>query len=365
MARVQSAVGDVDETDGGRVMEPYEKLEQEFGKWIDNPNVAVCSTGTAALHLAFESLGLPKCSQVIVPQFTFIACARAVTMAGLTPVFADCGDDLLIDTRRLYERVPKARAILAVPIYGRLCDMNAIFELAYKHQKRTPDKPFYIIEDCAESHGALHGNENMVTARCWSFYKNKIIAGEEGGAVCFPRSPKMLERAKSMRSQGHTRIPWMHHTGANNYRMTNAQAILISQSLLHYNFSILMRQETEKWYDELCPAEWKMPPRQVPWVYDLRIPGMQPDEQDVIVKALNEAGIVARHGFKPMTMQPEYKDHRGPRGTIVNYRAVGSAVGESNAERASREVIYLPISADMTQERIKQAWGIIQQHRPT
>lgn len=80
-------------------MESYEKLEIVFSEFnqLDPKGMVACSSGTAALHLALEALELPRESDVIVPDFTMIACARSVSMAGLEPVFVDCEDKLLID----------------------------------------------------------------------------------------------------------------------------------------------------------------------------------------------------------------------------------------------------------------------------
>src|SRR5262245_15578515 len=104
-------------------MEAYQELEQALGRWVGNPNVVVCSSGTAALHLALEALPIPKGSLVLVPDFTMIACARAVTLAGLTPNFIDCGDDLLMDPTAAFLAAPAdARAIMPVHVYGRRCN---------------------------------------------------------------------------------------------------------------------------------------------------------------------------------------------------------------------------------------------------
>src|SRR5882757_10054564 len=80
-------------------LQSHEMLERKFATWNHLPyeGMVACSSGTAALHLALEALQLPPGSQVIIPDFAMIACARAVTLAELVPVFVDVKDDLLID----------------------------------------------------------------------------------------------------------------------------------------------------------------------------------------------------------------------------------------------------------------------------
>lgn len=314
-------------------MEAYEHLEQEFGRWTGVENVVACASGTAALHLALEALQLPPGSKVIVPDYTMIACARAVTLANLTPVFVDCGKDLLMDpdlvdgllendrllkdfTEEDYEGV---KAIMAVHVYGRRCNMEAIHELAGKYD-------LTVVEDMAEAHGVRPHPET--DAACWSFYKNKIVAGEEGGAVAF-KSTWHQTLAQSLRCLGFTaKHDFRHGPRGHNYRMSNAHARLIIDSLRQVTRNLERRRRQEAAYDSLCPSEWRMPPRDAPWVYDLRIPGLDSDRQDAIVAALNQQGVAARHGFKRMTCQEEY---------------FVPGMGFTEAAKASREVIYLPL----------------------
>ena len=110
-------------------LSPHEQLESELGAFVSsntlhpNPNVVACSSGTAALHLAFESLALPPGGEVILCDFNMIACPRAVALSGLVPVFVDCGDDLLLDTDLLNVALTdRTVAVLATHIYGRTCD---------------------------------------------------------------------------------------------------------------------------------------------------------------------------------------------------------------------------------------------------
>lgn len=220
------------------------------------------------------------------------------------------------------------KAIMAVHIYGRLCNMDVIHAFA-------KPRGLFVIEDMAEAHGVVPHPETH--AICYSFYRNKIIAGEEGGVVAF-RDPDHAAYARLLRSQGN-QGDWVHIPRAHNYRMTNAAACQILHSLRMFDHNLMARRKIEAEYDRLCPAEWLQPWRDVPWVYDLRIPGMTAEMQSKVLGVLRGIGIEARAGFKPCSIQDEYCV-RGSDGAKI--------CRNINAYDASLEVIALPIVPGIT-----------------
>jgi len=110
------------------------QFEEEWAKWNRMKYGVACSSGTTALTLALRALGLGPGDEVIVPEFTMIACGWSVTYTGATPVFVDCGDDLNIDVNKIKEKItPRTKAIMAVNIYGRRCNMEKIIKIAREH----------------------------------------------------------------------------------------------------------------------------------------------------------------------------------------------------------------------------------------
>ncbi len=331
-------------------MQSYEQLEREIAEWSGMPHVIACSSGTAALHLALEALQLPRGSKVVVPDFMMIACPRAVTLAGLEPVFVDCDERLCMADGVWGQAVaPETHAVMFVHVYGRRCQFPKEWD--------EYGASLSIVEDLAEAHGVQP--HPQTDAACWSFYKNKIIAGEEGGAVGF-RDLKRAALARQLRSLGFTdEHDFTHVPRGCNYRLSNANAELITHNFrpkreTRYNqvdsplwiWKVNKRREAETWYDELCPSEWRMSPRDAPWVYDLRIPGMMPLRQTELVRALRAAGVEARHAFKPCSQQEEYR-----------YCPV---YGSGNAAVASREIVYLPLTpGQVTRESARRAFEVI------
>ncbi len=325
-------------------MEPYQLLELEWSAFnnLDPAWMVACSSGTAALHLALEAFQLPQGSEVIVPDYTMVAVPRAVTLAGLVPRFVDCRHDLCIDPHKMVDEetnrdkddpkrflVRPIEAVIAVHTYGRRCDMQYLSEFREMRNGRP------LIEDMAEAHGFPPGEGT--DAACWSFYKNKIVAGEEGGAVWF-RDPKHAVLARQLRSLGFTDgHDYTHVPRGHNYRLANCLADRIRASLRMADVNIKMRRIIEAWYDQVCPAEWRQPSRDAVWVYDFRVKGMTRETQTKVVRALQAAGIEARFGFYPMTRQLEYYEPSIDRAW-------------SNAWTATSEVIYLPVTPFVTRE---------------
>lgn len=333
-------------------MEAYQELEREWAEWcdLDPAGMCVCSSGTAALHLACECLELPPGSQVVCPDLTMVACPRAIVLAGLTPVFVDCGDDLNMDmenmTQASYFRevddpqrflANPLSAIMAVHVYGRRCNMDYISEAADNWNAK-------VIEDLAEAHGVKpHPQTN---AACWSFFSNKIVAGQEGGAVWF-KEPKHAALARQLRSLGFTEAhDYEHIPRGHNYRMSNAHAQLIRYSLQVVDANISKRWEWWFEHDARCPAEWKLDRPDAPWVFAFRVLGMERERQNALVQALNEAGVKARHCFKAMSAQAEFRDCK--------------VVGNGKAAELSEQVIYLPLSPEpISGEKVDEVWGIV------
>lgn len=331
-------------------MEAHTLLERELSKWSGYETV-VCSSGTAALHLAVESLRLPPGSRVIVPDYTMVACPRAVSLSGHRSVFEDVrGRDLLIDPDRVSNiaHLDGVRAVMAVHLYGRACDMGPIIDTARKFD-------LAVIEDLAEAHGVHPHPESDVA--CWSFYRNKIVAGEEGGALCFPKAGKVSadrrRLARSLRSMGFTDAhDYTHVPRGTNYRMPNCCASAVLPSLAHVSANLAERRIIEQWYEEECPEDWKMPRRDSVWVYDFRIRGMLPVLQEAVLMGLRSAGVEARYGFKPMTSLVEWNNGK------VSIGDCTKAHPESYA--ASKEVIYLPVRPGVTtREDCRFAFSII------
>lgn len=159
------------------------------------------NNGTAALIAPLWSLNLKPGDEVITTPFTFIATSNAIIIAGATPVFVDISlDDYLIDTTKIEKAITQnTKAIVPVHLYGRMCEMGAINNIAEKYN-------LIVIEDTAQAFGATNGSGYAgMQSDCgsFSFYKTKNISTFEGGMICIPHKSKLdASKIRSICDQG-------------------------------------------------------------------------------------------------------------------------------------------------------------------
>ncbi|MFF4607340.1 DegT/DnrJ/EryC1/StrS family aminotransferase [Streptomyces sp. NPDC001339] len=301
---------------------PYVKeFEQSFAEYNGVAHGVACSSGTTALTLALRALGIGPGDEVIVPEFTMVASAWAVTYTGATPVFVDCGDDLNIDPALIEEKITaRTKAVMPVHIYGRRCDMDAIMELAYEYNLK-------VVEDSAEAHGV----EPVGHIACFSLFANKIISAGEGG-ICLTDDPHLAGQLAHLRAMAfdkdHT---FLHKKLGYNFRMTNLQAGIAKAQVEKLDAILAERRRIEERYDKALagiPGITLMPPREVLWMYDLRA-----ERRDELREFLDAEGIETRVFFKPMSRQPMYHDPVWP--TL-------------RAHRFSEDGLYLPTYTTIT-----------------
>lgn len=284
------------------VSEPYKELEEKYAKFTKKDFAISCNSGTSALHLALLALGVGKGDEVIIPDFTMGACAFAVSYVGAKVVTVDCDDTLTIDVTKIEEKITKkTKAIMAVHIYGRICNMQEIGRIAKKHNLK-------VIEDGCEAQGVP--SSKYADLSCYSFYKNKIIAAEEGGIVCtdnFSYKVKMDFLKNMAFDTGHT---YFHSSVGYNYRMANSQAIMALESLKNYPRNEEKRRKIEQWYNNMLPCGRGK--RKAVWVYDC---------ENTNAKTIAEAVKESRHFFKPISTFPMYKQKAGEKASF--YAQVG------------------------------------------
>src|SRR5262245_9102685 len=155
-------------------------LEETFAQEISHTKHAIAvSNGTAALHLALLASGVTTGDEVITTPFTFQATANMILAVGARPVFVDVRPDGNIDAMQVETAVTgRTRALLPVHLYGRLCDMAALEEIASRHN-------LALIEDAAQAHGASVDGRRAGSfgIGCFSFYATKNVMSGEGGML--------------------------------------------------------------------------------------------------------------------------------------------------------------------------------------
>ena len=211
-----------------------EKFEADFCKYSKSKYAIAVSNCTAALHLSLMALGIRKDDEVIIPDLTFVADANAVLACNAKPVVADINkENFFLSISNVKKNITKkTKAIIPVHIYGQVCNIEEILDLAKDHNLK-------VVEDCAHAVGTFHKSKHVGTlgnTGCFSFYPTKNITTAEGGMVT-TNSKKIAEKVRQLRSHGMTKslksrysseYPWVFDIiePGYNYRLDEIRSAL-------------------------------------------------------------------------------------------------------------------------------------------
>lgn len=306
-----------------------EKFEHEFADFCKVRHAVSCSSGTAALHVALLALGIGPGDEVIVPTLTFVATANAVTYCGARPRFVDIeADTWTIDPALVEAKITaRTKAILPVHLYGYVANMDAIREIARRHN-------LFVVEDAAEAHGAEFRGQRVGSlgdAAAFSFYGNKIISSGEGGMVVTD-SDEIARYAAQLRGQGMdlNQRYWFPVVGY-NYRMPNLTAAVGLAQLERIDWHLNRRREVASWYretlSEVAGISWQAPKDgcennsgcgssgcgnsgcgNVDWLFTITLDQSIQTGRDEVMAKLAERGVETRPVFYPMHVLPPYRE---------------------------------------------------------
>lgn len=334
-----------------------DQFEKSFSEFCDCKYGVSCSNGTAALHLALESLKIQQGDEVIIPTFTMIATCNSVIYTGAKPVLIDSEPETWnIDVNKIEEKITsRTKAIIPVHIYGHPVDMGPLIELAEKYN-------LFIVEDAAEAHGALYKNKKIGSLGdigCFSFYANKIITTGEGGMLV-TNNKELAERAKLLRNNAFSKPRFIHKDFGFNYKLTNLQAAIGVAQMENADKLVELRIKNASIYNSLLkniegitlPSE-KIWAKNVYWMYGVVLDNFGVTKEQLMVK-LFEKGVETRSFFIPMHQQPIYKTKKKQ-----NFPDV---IGRYPiAENLGKNGLYLPSGNSLTKEHIKQVVNSIKE----
>lgn len=331
-------------SEGPFVKQFEEKMSVIVGRKF---GVAVAN-GTAALEVAMQAIGIGEGDEVIMPTFTIISCAMAITKLGARPVLVDSNvNNWNMNTEEIESKITsKTKAILVVHLYGLPVEMDKIIALAKKYDLK-------IVEDAAEMHGQTYKGKacgSFGDISTFSFYPNKHITTGEGGMVVTD-DEELASRCMRLRNLCFRQdVRYVHDEISDNYRFTNLQAAVGLAQLERLEEFVERKREMGKLYTELLsdvkgiqlPIAETDYAKNIYWVYGIVL------DKDINItnreatKLLAAEGIGTRTFFWCMHEQPVYQKQR----LFENEHY-------PNAEYLARKGFYIPSGLALTREQIE------------
>lgn len=329
---------------------PFVKeFEQKMSASVNRKYGIAVSNGTAALEIACQALDIGEGDEVIMPAFTIISCAMAVTKLGATPVLVDSDMNdwnMLVDDIEA-KITDKTKAIMMVHIYGLPVQVDKVLQLAKKYNLK-------VIEDAAEMHGQTYNGKpcgSFGDISTFSFYANKHITTGEGGMV-MTDDEQLAERCRLIRNLCFRKdIRYVHDEISDNYRFTNMQAAVGLAQLERLEEFIEIKRNMGKFYTEelrgvkglRLPVEKTSYADNIYWVYGLVLDEDINIDNRQMQKLLANEGVGARTFFWCMHEQPVYQKK-------------GLFAGEKyqNAEYLARKGFYIPSGLALNKEQMSQ-----------
>ncbi|MCI5867015.1 MAG: DegT/DnrJ/EryC1/StrS family aminotransferase [Methanosphaera sp.] len=324
-----------------------EQFQKEFAQYTQSKYGVATSSGTTALHTALVAADIGPGDEVITTPFTFAATANSVLYSGAKPVFADIDPKTFnLDAASVEEKITdKTKAILPVHLYGQPADMDAICEVAQKHDLK-------IIEDAAQAHGAVYKGKKIGSIGdlgCFSFYPTKNITTGEGGMVT-TNNEELAEKAGMVRAHGESQR-YEHEILGYNYRMTDIAASIGLTQLKHIDeFNAKRNENAEYLTQHLQEIDGVTPPYVADDVthvfhqYTIRVA-----KRDEFKDFLNENGIGTGVHYPIVLYKQPY------------YQAQNITGNCPEAESAASEVLSIPVHPSLTQDDLDTIIDVIKQ----
>lgn len=331
------------------------ELEKALAEYTGRKYAYTCSSGTDALVIPLMAYELMETDAVFVPSFTFFASAESINLAGGTPVFVDVTDDFLMDCNDLENKIQRTldegklvpKGIIAVSLFGQICDFDAITKIAKKYN-------LFVLEDAAQSMGAgrfdrKSGSFGDVSAT--SFFPAKPLGCYGDGGAIFTDDDELAEKIKSIRVHGQGNGRYDNVRIGVNGRMDTLQAAVLLPKLKILDEEIKMRQNVAKTYTEQLQEYFVTPKilngNESAWA-QYTLLAENEEQRNQIVEKMKESDIpIMVYYATPLHMQTAYA-YLGYKPTDVE-----------NAYRLSKRVFSIPMYPYLEMEDILKICNLL------
>lgn len=319
------------------------RFEQEFAAFCGVRHAIGVNSGTDAITLTLKAMNLGPGDEIITAANTFIATAEAIVHAGCKPVFVDISQDTYnLNPHELEEKItPKTKAIIPVHLYGQPADLEAIMQVARRHN-------LLVIEDAAQAHGAqYHGRRvgSIGDAACFSFYPSKNLGAYGDGGAIVTNDDSLALKIRHLRDHGSVQ-KYQHEMVGYNSRLDALQAVVLSVKLKYLDQWNAMRARNAHLYNELLSEiPGVVTPQVLPdvqHVYHLYVIRLARGDRNRLQAHLKAHGIeTGIHYPQPVHLTKAFA-HLG-------YREGDFPI----AERCARAILSLPMYPELRAEQIE------------
>ncbi|MGC8121082.1 DegT/DnrJ/EryC1/StrS family aminotransferase [Marinobacter sp. VGCF2001] len=321
-------------TNNGQLVQ---ELTQRLEAYLGVENLLLVSNGTLALQIAYRALGVSDADrnqkpEAITTPFSFVATASSLKWEGVQPIFADIDPNTWCLAPDNIEAAitPNTRAIVPVHVFGNACNVEAIGEIAQKHNLK-------VIYDASHAFGVTYNGESLLKhgdAATLSFHATKLFHTGEGGAIIFKRKED-LERAKKMINFGIAGPESIEELGI-NAKMNELQAAMGLCVLDEMQENLQVREQLWQRYQQALPVNLQLQARHEALGYNYAyFPAVfESEEQPVRVAAtLRENGVLARRYFYP---------------SLESVECLGAQAAQPVSQDIASRILCLPIYADLS-----------------
>lgn len=320
----------------------HQELENKLRKYLYVDYLSLMVNGHMALELAIQAMKFPRGSEIITTPFTFISTTHAIIRNGLVPVFCDIKeDDYTIDENKIEDLITeKTVAIIPVHVYGNICNINKIDEIAQKYDLK-------VIYDAAHAFGeklGKYGIGSFGDISTFSFHATKVFNTVEGGAVCC-HSQEIYDRLYNLKNFGIRSEEVIVSVGA-NAKMNELSAIMGLCNLKHIDEEIGKRKRIVEIYDSLLSEKRGIRLNKYnknvisnyayyPVLFETE------KKRNQIYQKLLEKDIHTRKYFYPITADQ------------ACFKNKFKSLDLKYARKCSKRVLVLPLYADIKEEQVQ------------
>lgn len=323
-------------------------FQEELEKYLGVKHVVPCANGTDSLQVSMMALGLKPGDEVIAPSFTFVATAEVIALLGLVPVLVDVDPDTFnIDPKAIERAItPKTKAIVPVHLFGQCADMEAIMNIARKHN-------LYVIEDNCQAIGADYTFSDGTKKKagtighigCTSFFPSKNLGCYGDGGAIFTNDDELAKQLRVVANHGMS-VRYYHDMIGVNSRLDSIQAAILRVKLKRLDSYCAARNKAAAYYNNAFKNNPKL---KTPVVYEKSTHVFH--QYTLITKGVDRAKLLEYLNSKdipamiyypvPMHMQKAYLDPRYKEGDFPV------------TEELVKSVVSLPMHTELDEEQLQ------------